>query len=354
MDQMLLSKDIDANTFEEYQHFANQTIAHLTNQLALLESKLNVFTNLLEISQYINQYMKNKDLLPMINDILIGVLGAKYSTIYLKSNGEYIPVTTTTNNLDTQAHLDLIHLYTKDWFIINDDKPIFNAHSDKSAIYSCLGVPIQFNCTPLGFIIIEHQKKDYFTSQHASFLLALTQHIAIAIENNILYNQIKEIASIDGLTNLFNKKYFFDTIHEIPHNETLNYALVMIDIDNFKQINDTYGHPYGDEVLKTIAAIIKKYTRPTDIVARYGGEEIIIFFDQFTDATLVYNRLELIRSKIAETMIPGDCFTSSVTASFGGYIKEDENLTLETVVKYADQNLYTSKRKGKNTITLNK
>ena len=127
----------------------------------------------------------------------------------------------------------------------------------------------------------------------------------------------------------------------------------MIDIDNFKKVNDTYGHPYGDEVLRSITNIIKNSTRPKDIVARYGGEEIIIFFNDFTNVDLIQSRLECMRSKIENTIIPGDNFFSSVTASFGCYVKRNENLSLDDVISNADKNLYICKRTGKNKIVMN-
>ena len=349
------TKDIDAKTFEKYQRFTEETIFNLSNEITKLEEKLNVFTNLLEISQYINRYIKSQNLFSLINDMLIGVFGARYSTIYIKSNNEYVSVTPREFSSDSiSSEKALIYRYHEAYFVLNNDEPIYATSDKNKAIYSCLGVPIQINSSPLGFVIIQHQQKDYFTKQHATFLSSLANHIGVAIENNILYNQIRESASKDGLTNIFNKKYFFDTIQCIPHIETLNYSIVMIDIDDFKQINDTYGHPYGDEVLKTVASIVKNHTRPNDIVARYGGEEIIIFFNQFTNPPGVRYRLEDIRSKIEQTLIPGDGFFASVTVSLGCYIKENESLSLDTVIKYADQNLYTCKHNGKNQIILNK
>lgn len=350
------SKAIDAKDFEKYQRFTEQTISSLSNKITELEEQLNVFTNLLEISQYINQYIKSSDLFPLINDMIIGVFGAKYSTIYIKSDNTYIPVTPREfSAFSINAEKDLIYKYNEQDFVINSDQPIYDTTDENLVIYSCLGVPIKINSITLGFVIIQHQRQNYFTKQHVTFLSSLANHIGVAIENNILYNQIRESASKDGLTNIFNKKYFFDTLESMKGLETLNYSIVMIDIDNFKHVNDTYGHPYGDEVLKVVCSIIKDHTRTKDIVARYGGEEIIIFFNEFTTETLLSSRLEAIRSKIETTPIPGDGFSSSVTASFGCYIKESNHkITLEEVIKLADDNLYTCKHTGKNKVVITK
>lgn len=344
----------EADRFEKYQRFTEQTIFNLSKQITELEQKLNVFTNLLEISKYINQYVKSQNLFPLINDMLIGVFGAKYSTIYIKSEEDYMQVTSkkfSYHSIDMEKQLIL--KYNHEDFIINSDEPIYPTRDASSAIYSCLGVPIKINSNLLGFILIQHREKNYFTKHHSTFLSSLANHVGVAIENNLLYNQIKESACKDGLTNIFNKKYFFDTLSSIPNLEEQHYTIVMIDIDNFKKVNDTYGHPYGDLILKTICSIIKNNTRPNDIVARYGGEEIIIYFNHFTDKALVTKRIEEMRRQIETTSVPSGGFDFSVTASFGVYIKTDEMLSLDEVIQLADDNLYACKRSGKNKFLIN-
>lgn len=347
-------KDETVISFEDYQRFTEKTIFDLSQTIISLEKKVDIFTNLLEISNYINRYIKSKNLFPLINDMLIGIFGAKYSTIYIKSDRDYSQITAETFSYDTiTMEKSIILDHNEEQFIINSDSPIYPANSQNEAIYSCLGVPIKINSGLLGFILIQHVEKNYFSSDHAVFLSLLANHIGVAIENNLLYNQIKESACKDGLTNIFNKKHFFDTINSIPNIVDLDYTVVMIDIDDFKRVNDTFGHPYGDLVLKHIADIIQKSIRPTDIVARYGGEEIVIFFNGFIDKDLVYKRVEQIRLKIQNTLIKGNGFESSVTASFGIYVKSNQTLTLNEVIKLADDNLYTCKRTGKNKLTIN-
>lgn len=345
---------ISPENFEKYQRFTEQTIFDLSKQITELEKKLNVFTNLLEISNYINQYIKSQDLFPLINDMLIGVFGAKYSTIYIKSDNDYIEVTPKKFSYDSiEIEKQLIFKYDQEDFILNSDKPIYPTTDPCTAIYSCLGVPIKVNSGPLGFILIQHREKNYFSKDHSTFLCSLANHVGVAIENNLLYNQIRESSYKDGLTSIFNKKYFFDTILSIPNLIQQYYTIVMIDIDDFKRINDTYGHPYGDVVLKTISSIIKNNTRPNDLVARYGGEEIIVYFNHFTDKALVAKRIEEMRHQIETTLILGDGFEASVTASFGVYIKTEEELSLDEVIKRADNNLYLCKRSGKNKFVIN-
>lgn len=341
-------------SFEKYQIFTEQTIFDLSQQVMLLEKKLNVFTNLLEISKYINQYIKDQNLFPLINDMLIGVFGAKYSTIYIKLDEEYIEATPQTfsfSSITEEKKLILDH--DEEEFIINSNTPLYATANEDEKVFSCLGVPIKVDNRLLGFILIQHQEKDYFSKDHATFLSSLANHVGVAIENNILYNQIKESAYKDGLTGIFNKRYFFDTLEAVPNLSEMNYSIIMIDIDNFKRVNDTYGHPYGDIVLKKVASIVKNATRPNDIVARYGGEEIIIYFHNFINKEKLFQRVDAIRAEIEATVIEGEGNSSSVTASFGAYVKENESLSLNEMIKKADDNLYICKRTGKNKVVLN-
>lgn len=339
--------------FEKYQHFTEQTIFELSQQVITLEKKLNMFTNLLEISKYINQYIKDPNLFPLINDMLIGVFGAKFSNIYIKLNDEYFEASTKEEiSVSLEDEKQLILNNNEEEFIINSDVPIYSSNKSCECVHSCLGVPIKVNSRLIGFILIQHQEKDFFTKDHAVFLSSLGNHIGVAIENNLLYNHIRESAYLDGLTGIFNKRYFFEVLNANPKLDELKYSIVMVDLDNFKTVNDTYGHPFGDVVLKKVAGIINTTIRPNDIVARYGGEEIIVFLSNFSDKDKVLRRIEIIRKEIEETMIEDEGVSASVTASFGVYCKGDEKITLDDVIKRADENLYLSKRNGKNKITL--
>lgn len=344
---------MNPDQFEKYQLFTEKTINNLSQQVTFLEKKLNMFTNLLEISKYINQYIKDPNLFPLINDMLIGVFGTKYSTIYIKIDNFYDAVAQTVTYSFVEEEKKLIYDHREEEFVINSKVPIYAAQAGEDAIYSCLGVPIRVDSRLLGFILIQHTEKNYFTNDHAVFLSSIGNHIGVAIENNILYKQIKESAHKDGLTDIFNKRYFFETLNDNPNLDEQNYSIAMVDLDNFKYINDTYGHPNGDIVLKKVAAAIKKATRTSDIVARYGGDEIIIYFNNFTDTEKVKNRVELMRQEIEQMVFDNDGVPFNVTVSIGIYSKENENISLDEVIKKADNILYLSKKNGRNKVTIN-
>ncbi len=344
---------MNSEQFEKYQLFTEKTIHNLSQQVTQLEKKLDMFTNLLEISKYINQYIKDPNLFPLINDMLIGVFGAKHSTIYIKMREEYFEASTRASGDVIEAEKNLIMSHHEEEFILNSNTPINFGHlEEEDEIHSCLGVPVKVDNRQIAFILIQHKEPGYYTKDHAAFLALIGNHIGVAIENNFLYKEISDNANRDGLTDIFNKRYFFETLRQISNLSSINYSIVMMDLDDFKQINDSYGHPVGDEVLKTVARIVKKATRVNDIVARYGGDEIILFLNNFTDHDKVMQRIELIRKEVESSIITNEEISLHITASFGVFIKKDMLLSLDEVIKKADEIMYLSKNAGKNKVTI--
>lgn len=351
--------------FEKYQLFTENTIHKLSEQVTLMEKKLDMFSNLLEISKYINKYIKDPNLFPIINDMLIGVFGAKHSNIYIRLKDESYEAAAGQEDSELiEAGINLILQHNEKEFVINSEKSLFNfkkrgltkendeASLQSAKIHSCLGVPVEVDNKKIGFIVIQHNEMNYFTRDHAVFLTLIGNHIGIAIENNLLYKQIIENSNRDGLTGIFNKRYFFDTLYHMTNILEMNYTIILLDLDGFKHINDKYGHPFGDLVLKEVAGIVKEMMRTSDIVARYGGDEIIIFLNNFTDHDKIHSRVNAIRDEISKKLITDGENSLNVTASIGVYIKENSTLTLDEVIKKADENMYKSKNCGKNKVTI--
>jgi len=348
---------MNAEQFEKYQRFTENTINKLSHRVTELEKKLDMFSNLLDISKYINKYIKDPNLFPIINDMLIGVFGAKNSNIYIKiKDGSFEAATLNDSKEYIEDGIKLIMQHNEKEFILNSDSPIFaEGNQDNqpgSSIHSCLGVPVEVENRMIGFIVILHNEKNYFTKEHAVFLSLIGNHIGIAIENNFLYKQIIENSNRDGLTGIFNKRYFFDCLYHVKNIMKQNYSIIILDLDGFKKINDEYGHPFGDLVLVTVADIIKGMMRTSDIVARYGGDEIIIYLNNFTDREKLGNRVHDMKEQISGTLITDGDKSLHITASFGVFIKENVIMTLDECIKKADENLYISKKSGKNRVTI--
>jgi len=168
----------------------------------------------------------------------------------------------------------------------------------------------------------------------------------LLIENKEKEKKLKELSIKDGLTGLYNHKYMYDQLtlaikrHQRHHKPL---SIIMIDLDNFKLINDEYGHVKGDEILRHISKILEKNTREEELVGRYGGEEFIILLPNVTQEEAV-KAAKRLRHSIKNS----DCNGIHYTASFGVYMYESGSP--EKFVSKADQLLYQAKRDGKNRV----
>lgn len=186
---------------------------------------------------------------------------------------------------------------------------------------------------------------------------------AIKMANEQLRSQIAEIEQLqkelreqalhDPLTDLYNRRYLKETLErELKRvkREKIPLSVIIIDIDNFKKINDTYGHQVGDEFLKKIADMISSNTRGSDIACRYGGEEYLLVMPG-TSVKSAASRAEQLRLECAKIQIPYKNKKLSVTLSFGVASFPDHSQEAEDIVIKADKALYKSKRSGRNCIT---
>lgn len=167
--------------------------------------------------------------------------------------------------------------------------------------------------------------------------------------------QLEKMAFRDGLTNLYNHRYFQDILgKEIARGKRYNnpLCLLMLDIDFFKKVNDTYGHPAGDEVLINVAKAITNAIRPSDIVARYGGEEFAVILPETNQTGMKVFAERLRRCVAAVTTISKD-YEIKVTISCGGVeLLPEDKITQQVLLDTADRGLYQSKEKGRNRVTI--
>jgi len=158
-------------------------------------------------------------------------------------------------------------------------------------------------------------------------------------------NAIQENMMIDELTQIYNRKKLDVLKSQIVGN---NLCLIIFDIDNFKKINDTYGHLKGDEVLKSLANVVKNNLRASDIVIRWGGEEFLVILQNQQDIEISAKLAEKLRNKINEIEIEE---VGHFSCSFGvacGFVSKENDI--DKILNYADEALYSAKRNGKNRV----
>lgn len=221
-------------------------------------------------------------------------------------------------------------------------------------IRSWLGVPLFMYGGCEGVIAVQSTHARAFREDHQRLLESLAMQIAAALQNAHLY----ELAMVDGLTGLFMRRYFDARIEEeIERSKRYGtaFSVVMMDVDDFKSLNDAHGHLMGDRVLRGIANVVKSQMRGVDTAARYGGEEIAVILPR-TELVNAYNVGERIRGAIAELRITTDSEPPQalrVTASFGiAAYPESKAAHGEDLVRYADRALYRAKKTGKNRVEL--
>ncbi|MBU3142459.1 sensor domain-containing diguanylate cyclase [Clostridium sp. CF012] len=334
--------------FETYQNFAESTIQIMSEKNTKLEKRLDNLTNIVEISKYINSNIRDTNLISMINDMIIGISGVTCSSVYLLEFDKLVVKATNSHEVD-------LNLKFKDHFVQLNEGKLFIVNSKdfleedliKDKIHSIIGIPINLRDKFTGYIIVEHTLYNFFGQEHIKFISSIANQIAIAIENSLLYAKVKESSIRDPLLEIYNRKYFFDTIEDkLSRDESIEFAIVMMDIDDFKKINDVYGHQVGDEILLCITNTINENLHEEDILARYGGEEIVIYVHDVKDYCIVYNRIDNIRKQITNIL---GVVKNPITASFGiSYYKG--NKSVDKVLEMADRMLYKAKSSGKNRV----
>ncbi len=161
-------------------------------------------------------------------------------------------------------------------------------------------------------------------------------------------DKMTNMAHLDFLTGLYNRRHFFEEINHILTSD--KFAIAMIDIDDFKKINDTYGHDAGDKVIKSISTVLKRSIKGSDIVARFGGEEFCVALDNIDQKHAIgfFLKLkELISKKYVDFKDDKIYFTVSIGLSFG-----EKNGDINKLINYADEALYKAKKGGKNRVEI--
>ncbi|WP_455756963.1 GGDEF domain-containing protein [Sulfurimonas sp.] len=164
-----------------------------------------------------------------------------------------------------------------------------------------------------------------------------------------LSQQLKFLANNDPMTNIFNRRYLLeiaDVYIKTSKREKTDLCVVMLDIDHFKNINDTYGHDVGDKVIIACADIVKQNIRETDIFARFGGEEFVILLPN-TNIDGAFDLCDKIRMLIEANILENDV---SVTVSMGITKYNDKSEDIDALIKKADLGLYEAKETGRNQV----
>ncbi|MGF1718464.1 diguanylate cyclase [Vibrio kyushuensis] len=200
---------------------------------------------------------------------------------------------------------------------------------------------------------VMHVLKADFEEKALVIAKAIAKRLAMSIANIELKTSLRQLAFKDPLTRLYNRRYLFETLQQwvsISQRKQTEIGIIMIDLDHFKQLNDSYGHDVGDKVLKTLSQYFLEAMRASDIVCRYGGEEFCIAISD-TNANDLIHVVQKLCEGVAAVSIKLDRTQSiSVTASMGASIYTKECNTIENTITEADEALYNAKEEGRNCV----
>lgn len=224
----------------------------------------------------------------------------------------------------------------------------------KEGIRSLICIPLNVQSRTVGILYLDDFVPRDFDRERMKLLSVLASFAAMAIENAQLHMRTRVMAITDSLTGLYNHRYF-QQIFSRELNRAKRYekplALVMMDVDDFKKFNDTYGHPHGDKVLAAMGEILNEALRNSDLAFRYGGEEFIVLLPEtdFSNALQVAERLRELVERKSAAFLRGIA-SHGVTVSVGVAVFPRDGETRGELFKNVDDLLYRAKEFGKNRV----
>ena len=264
-------------------------------------------------------------------------------------------------SLEDDNNLGVYCYKNKKEIFINDFQNEYKKYIKKIPNYYILGnkinsmiyCPLIVENEVIGVLAIQSKEKNKYTIADLNILKMFSSYSAIAIKNSLLFSESKYLASYDSLTGVLNRREILrigEEFFKATKKDNINFSVMMIDVDNFKKINDKLGHYYGDYVLTETANVINRHLKDTCVLGRYGGEEfIIIVLEQ--DICKVKDIAKSIQETIElHTFEAKDMNSLKVTVSIGVYFFNKEESGFFEGVKFADEALYNAKNSGRNNV----
>jgi diguanylate cyclase (GGDEF)-like protein len=330
---------------KEFNSMARQLNARM-NELDVERTRLQETVR--RVGESIGKGLDRDALLGIVVQTAVDGVGADSGRVLMRDGPEGAPAEAARAG-DVSAYLQL--LQATEEAALEDQEPVEMEYSGANALarpmYSQDGV---FDV--LGVISIARPGRP-FSPREQELLAYLANQAAISIENVDLHRTVQRQAVTDELTGLFNHRRFQEVMTaEVERTKRFGHelGLIMLDIDNFKRVNDRYGHLQGDLVLREVARVLRESSREIDEPARYGGEEMAVALPQ-TGLQGAYEFAERVRRRIEDLELPllDSSGTVRVTASFGAAaLPRSADIDKDALVAAADAALYKAKRAGKN------
>jgi diguanylate cyclase (GGDEF)-like protein len=230
--------------------------------------------------------------------------------------------------------------------------PVYTKSVKLDEARSLLVLPLVSADQAIGTFMLAARAEKRFGKDVREMLGVIATQVAVSLQNGLLYKQMETMATTDGLTGLTNHRTFQDRFRDLLERAQRHghrAAVLLCDVDHFKKVNDTYGHPVGDEVLRRVARVLADVARKIDITARYGGEEFAVVLENLgiEQARQVGDRM---RQEVGKLAIETDKGLLQVTMSVGVAAYPDDGKDRAELIEHADHALYHAKHSGRNRV----
>lgn len=349
LDKCMIPVDSTDEIGESSESFNNLVKAFLStlNSESSIRNFTEIFTNELDLGKLSEKALTH----------LIGYTGATAGVVLIDKGGEievsYSHLIKDPDKLTTQEIVHKCFTNKKRVYFELTGNVVIEAGLVDFQPNAILLEPIVYKGEVLGAILLASVK--HFEEHILNELNVYTHGLSLGMHNAIIHDKLEQLAILDPLTKIYNRRFGMERLKEeygrcLRTNDPL--GVLMLDIDYFKKVNDTYGHIIGDQVLIAIANIIKSNIRKGDILVRYGGEEFLALLPGASRAGLVH-LAEKIRRYVEEHSIKHNDQDIKVTISIGGTsFPEYSPEELEGLIQKADESLYVSKDTGRNKSTI--
>jgi diguanylate cyclase (GGDEF)-like protein len=333
-----------------------------------LARRVREVTLLLDVARSLNSSLELPEILNLVTEMVGVTVGVEQFAVMLLEGEEQLTIAASFGMAQervSEFKLPLGHgasgiaAQTREPVYIADlqnDPRYVKGPQDPTCDASLLCVPMICKERLVGVLNFVRHKKAAFNENDIVLLQLVGSQAAMAILNAQLFTETRQLSLVDSLTGCFNRRHLFERLKdELARAQRFESSLsvVMIDIDHFKELNDTHGHSVGDQVLKQVAALLRGAVRQVDTVARYGGEEFMVVLPKCERAE-ANEVAETLRRLVEQSTFP--CAHTQplgrLTISLGIAAWPRDGGTLEQLVDGADAALYASKRGGRNLASL--
>jgi diguanylate cyclase (GGDEF)-like protein len=304
-----------------------------------------------EMAQQLNSSLNLKEILQFVTKMLQETFAAEYSAILRKLPDEDKLVVISASQPESVGKtVSAKEAPLKD--IFKNKQALILAHPGTETMpfslvpfASLMAVPLVTEGEVTGVLLVTDTRRHFFSFDDYKLLEIFGQHTSLAVTNAMLHNEVERMVITDNLTGLYTRRYLNEFVRNSLENDSYG-SLILIDIDYFKSINDTYGHLVGDEVLIQVANLIRRSIRETDIAARWGGEELAVYLPR-VDKITAHSIAERIRSCVEAETSP----RVTISCGLSKWAREFcHDMSVEALFHQADIALYEAKNKGRNQV----